>query len=246
MKTIFTLLTSLFMSISVFAADAKPKSMLSVRSAGNEDIRVVLDGKRFEPNDNALIIQNLESGSHSIKVYRQRSTGYYTILGKRYELLYNTTINIRNKTHVLISIDRNGRTTMQESSLRNGRGNNDWYDGRDYNYDRDGQWGDYDTNNGYARAMDSREFSRVLQSMEREWRESNKIKSATQIAKANNLSTSQVVQLVQLFNMEEYKLELAKVAYANTIDKQNYSRVSDLLSFSSSKTELSRFIRNSR
>jgi len=234
------------MSISVFAADAKPKSMLSVRSAGNEDIRVVLDGKRFEPNDNALIIQNLESGSHSIKVYRQRSTGYYTILGKRYELLYNTMINIRNKTHVLISIDRNGRTTMQESSLRNGRGNNDWYDGRDYNYDRDGQWGDYDSNNGYARAMDSREFSRVLQSMDKEWRESNKIKSATQVAKANNLSTSQVVQLMQLFNMEEYKLELAKVAYANTIDKQNYSRVSDLLSFSSSKTELSRFIRNSR
>lgn len=253
MKTIFTLLASLFLGVAVFAADAKPKSMLTIRSVDNADIRVVIDGRRFEPNGNAMMIRDLESGRHNIKVYRSRSTGRINIFGARYELVYNNNLTVRPKTHTRISIDRNGRTSIDERRIAgnsNGRGNRDrdidWEGDRDFNYDRDGQWGDYDDNNGYDRGMDDREFSRVLQSIEKEWLESNKIKSAIQIVKTNSVTSAQVRQMMQLFGFENNKLELAKQSYANTVDKRNFGVVNDLFSFSSSKEDLARYIRNFR
>ena len=71
MKTIFTLVASLFMSMAVFAAE-KPKSILTIKSVDNADIRVVLDGKRFDPNDNAIMFGSIDAGPHDIKIFRQR------------------------------------------------------------------------------------------------------------------------------------------------------------------------------
>ena len=90
--------------------------------------------------------------------------------------------------------------------------------------------------------MNDREFKSVLQAIEKEWLESNKFKSASQIVKSNSLSTAQVEQILLLFSFENNKLELAKQAYANTVDKGNYSMLFDLFSLSSSKTELQRYI----
>ena len=49
-----------------------------------------------------------------------------------------------------------------------------------------------------------------------------------------------------LFVFESNKLEVAKSAYRKTVDKQNYYQLNDALTFSSSKEELARFIRESR
>lgn len=253
MKTFFTLLTSLFMSIAVFAA-AKPQSLLTIKSADNSDIRVVLDGKRFEPNDNSIMLRGIDDGRHTIKVFKQKRNGFFNMTGKRYELVYNTSINVRKRTHLFITIERNGRISMQENKIKKDWDSQDhtWDNGRydrndrDYDFDRDGQWGDYDNHEGYASGMNDREFVSVLQAIEKEWLESNKLKSASQIVKMNSLSTAQVEQLLLLFSFESNKLELAKQAYANTVDKRNYSRLYDVFSFNSSKTELERYIRRSR
>lgn len=250
MKTIFTLLASLIMSVSLFAADAKPKSALAVKSADYSDVRVVLDGKRFESNSNSITIQDLNSGVHTVKVYREKSNGILGLFGKGYEMVYNTALNIKAGTLVQITVDRSGRTSITETRMNNGR--NDWDRGRDYgrdrdfSFDRDGQWGDYDQGYGYERAMNDREFSSVLQSISKEWLESNKLKSATQIVRTNNLSAAQVKQLVLMFSFESNKLELAKEAYRNTVDKQNYYMINDVFSFNSSKDDLARYIRNFR
>jgi len=86
----------------------------------------------------------------------------------------------------------------------------------------------------------------VLKQIDKEWLESNKLKSALQIVKANTVSAAQVKELLLLFSFENNKLELAKQAYASTVDKKNYDMVFDVFSFSNSKTELSRYIRNYR
>ena len=82
------------MSIAVFAA-AKPQSILTINSADNADIRVVLDGKRFEPNDNAIMLRGIDDGHHTIKVFKQKRNGIFNMTGKRYELVYNTSINVK-------------------------------------------------------------------------------------------------------------------------------------------------------
>jgi hypothetical protein len=280
MKTIFTLLASMIMSIAVLAAPldkgaGHKRSMLTVKSFDNGDIRVVLDGRRFEPGDNSLMIRELESGYHTIKIYRQRNAGSFSIFGRRYEMVYNTSLMIRPKTQVRILIDRFGRTTIDERKIQgsyydrddrdrgrdnDGRGrdndwnggkdgrdrNNDWDDDHSYDFDRDGKMGDYDTNYGYEKGMSSREFNQVLQSIDKEWLETNKLKSATQIVKTNSLTAAQVKQLVHLFGFESNKVDLAKQAYATTVDKKNYFIINDEFSFIGSRDELARYIRNFR
>ena len=241
MKKIFTLFASSLLAVAVFATGVKPTSMLTITSAGQEEIRVVMDGKTFEPNNNSVIIENINTGTHDIAVYRQKKNGFATFFGKKYEMLYNTTFNVRNRTHVVINIDRKGRVTTQETKLtRIGNGNGG------YGNDNNGQWDDYDTHEGYASGMNDREFTRVIQSIQKEWLESNKLKSASQIAKTSAMSASQVRQLVLLFDIESNKLEIAKQAYGNTVDKRNYNIVSDLFNYSSSKATLDRYIRNYR
>ena len=166
MKTFFTLLTSLFMSIAVFAAPKPQSGILTIKSADNSDIRVILDGKRFEPNDNAIMLRGIDDGYHTIKVFKQKNSGFFNLAGKRYELVYNTSINLKRRTHLQITIERNGRISMNETKLKRdwARQDRDWDNGnygKGYDYDHDGQWGDYDSHEGYAGGMNDREFKTV-------------------------------------------------------------------------------------
>ncbi len=240
MKTIFTLFVSLFMSIAVFAA-ARPSSILTVKAADNADIRVILDGKRFEPHDNAIMFGSMEPGRHSIKIFKQRSNGWFNLKGGNYELVYNTTVDLKRRTHLFITVERSGRISMQENRLK--RASDRDYDRKDdRENDYNGQWGDHDSHDGYASGMSDREFRQVLKSISNEWLETNKFKSASQIVKTNSLTTAQVEQVLLLFSFENNKLELAKQAYMNTVDKKNYSMLFDVFSYSSSKRDLERYI----
>ncbi len=302
MKTIFTLLSSLILSIAVFAGN-HPKTSLIIKSSDQNDIRVVIDGQRFEPNDYHLSIRDMRPGYHTVKIYRERNTGLFTIFGQRYDMVFNNSIMMRPNSNLMIVIDNYGRARMIDSRSRGGREyainsrdlNHDHdydfgkgrnygdYDERDHNYnERDSRWGDIDHNerngqigrdrkwdnhtqdshegridnrdgrgyndngyndNGYNRAMSDFEFNRVLSSIEDEWRENNKSKSASQIISTNYLTTAQVKEMLQLFSTENIKLELAKQAYSKTVDQKNYFMINEVFSFNSSKDELTRFIR---
>jgi hypothetical protein len=267
MKKISTLLASFVLSIGLFAATAKPKSTLTIQSVDRTAIKVVIDGRRFEPNDNIMRIQGLETGSHQVKIYRQKNNGLFSILGSRYEVIFNSAVSVQPRSNVMINIDRFGRANVSDN--RQGGWNNRNWDRNDdidfdrgnrsgdysndrgnrsgdYSNDRGGRYGDNDNNYGYNNVMTSQEFQQVLRSIDREWLESNKMKSASHIVASNNLTSAQVKQMVMLFGIESNKLDLAKQAYKNTVDKRNYDIVSDAFNFNSSKDELARFIRNIR
>lgn len=254
MKTIFTLFASFLVTLVVSAAP--PKSTLTIQSVDRADVRVVIDGRRFEPNDNYLRIRGLEAGYHTIRIYRQKNTGLFSILGKKYEVVFNGSVNVKPRSNIMIAVDRMGRATITDSRI-NARDDRRWdknhdfdfdrgNDYGDYRNDRDGQWGNYDNHYGYESGMNDRDFSRIMQSIRNEWLESNKLRTATQVVATNKMTTAQVKQLVMLFGLESNKLTLAKQAYANTVDKRNYSMINDAFSFNSSKDELARFIRISR
>jgi hypothetical protein len=265
MKKISTLLASFVLSIGLFAATAKPKSTLTIQSSDRTAIKVVIDGRRFEPNNNTMRIQGLEAGSHQVKIYRQKNNGLFSILGSRYEVIFNSAVSVKPRSNVMINIDRFGRALVSDNR-QGGWNNRDWDRNNDYDRDNDfdfdrgnragdysndrgdrgGRYGDYDNNYGYNNVMTSQEFQQVLQSIDREWLESNKMKSASQIVHTNNLTSAQVKQMVMLFGIESNKLDLAKQAYTNTVDKRNYGIVNDAFNFNSSKDELARFIRNIR
>lgn len=278
MKKIFTLFSAVLMSIAVFAAAPKAKTMLTIQSLNRGDLKVVIDGRRFEPNDNFMRVQGLQAGYHTIAIYKEKTGGYFNLFGKRFERVFSSSVTLRNRTNLQIIVDRNGRTSIRESKFdgwNNGNGRNnrvgdrnynggdiqiwgeDYKQGRDFEYDRDGRQGDFGWNDrggddrGYndriGSGMNDREFSRVLEAMDREWLESNKMKSASQIISTNSLTSVQVKQMLQQFQMENNKVDLAKQAYGKTVDQRNFmATISDVFSFSTSRDELARYIRNFR
>jgi len=272
MKKIYTLISSFFFAISLMAAGAHPMAgKLTIRSFDNDDIKVVIDGKRFDPRFNSMMLDNLRPGFHQIKVFKERDR-FINIFGhRRYDVVYNATINVRPRTHTLISIDRFNRSKVEVITLygySRGKGNaygknkgnrySDWDENdHQFDFDRDGRQGRqeddwYDDDRGYRdhgrfmTPISDREFSQVLQSLSREWFENDKMSKARQVVDGNLFTSAQVKQLVQMFSIESNKLELAKYAYANTIDKQNYYVVDDAFSMSRSKRELDDYERRSR
>lgn len=253
MKTIFTLLVGSLFSLAALATDFRSSQLtITVQDRGN--YKVIVDGKKFESYGSSVIIKNVESGYHTVTISKFKFNPLFGILGMRTEVLYNSTIQVRPNTFISLTVDRFGKAFIDEQKIRgNGRGrdDDDYYDdrgnGRDKEWkDRDDRNNGYGQYNAYVNVMSNVEFQRVLDCIDKEWFETNKMKSASQIIATNYFTSFQVKQMLQLFGFESNKLELAKQAYSKTVDKQNYQCVAEMLMFRSSKEELARFISTCR
>jgi len=90
--------------------------------------------------------------------------------------------------------------------------------------------------------MSNQELNAVMRAIQNESFSSDKLAIARQAVMFQNVKANQVVEMGSLFSFESDRLEFAKMAYKNTIDKQNYYLVNSIFHFSSSKRELNNFI----
>lgn len=67
---------------------------------------------------------------------------------------------------------------------------------------------------------------------------------AEQVANGNYLSSNQVFEIMQLFRFESTKLEFAKFAYKNVVDKNNYYLVNNAFGLERSIQDLNYYIQN--
>jgi hypothetical protein len=242
MKTISTLFTSLLFSAVVFGADARHSSMITVKSSSQRDIQVVIDGKTFTSGKNIVIVGDVNPGYHSVTVYRESRFFNHDM-----EQVYSGSVAVKPGADVQITIGRRGRADI--AYQKKDSGNDDWaFDrpatpnprsGNDYS-----RWEDNKSYSSYASPISDREFNQVMNSMQKEWFENNRMKSASYIISGNFFTADQVKDMISIFSSEDNKLELAKQAYSKTLDKENYSCVMNALDYKSSKEELARFIRN--
>jgi hypothetical protein len=87
------------------------------------------------------------------------------------------------------------------------------------------------------------DYNQIKASIEKERFANTKVTIAKQALKTKKCFTvEQIMGILQLFAFEDNKLELAKFAYDYCTDRENYYRVSDVFTFSSSKEELIRFL----
>ena len=115
----------------------------------------------------------------------------------------------------------------------------EWYNDEDDYYDHEGWDNSMDK-------MSVREFEQLKESLRKEWFENNRLTSVKYILEKSHFTSAQIKDLMLLFTFENNRLEIAKAAYRKTIDKENYYLLNEALTFSSSKQELARFIRESR
>lgn len=239
MKRIFTLLLSSLFSLSLLAADANRLSVSTVSK--NMELTIEIDGRYIPMKNNAITIRNLSEGYHQIKIYAEKKkngngNGHaYGNKGKL-DVIYNNSVFIKRGFHLDITVNRFGKPLVDERRMDR---DDEWF-GDDDDY-FDGGW-----DNDFRNAISAREFDQVKLSLSKEWYEVNRLKSAKFIIDQNNFTTAQVKELMLLFTFENNRLDIAKYAYKKTIDRRSFFQVNDALSFSSSKDELARYIRDFR
>lgn len=235
MKKICTLSASILFTAMVFA-----QSRLSITATGNSDLRIMIDGKKYTPGNNTLMLGNINSGLHNIKIYRaanNRNRSQYGYRNGRYELVYNGNVYLKPHYHTDITVNRFGKTFVDEQlagNMYHDETDNDWTV-----YDNDRQMDNYG-----RRAMDNAAFQQFKQSCEKEPFDNTRMKIARQFMPMNYFTTAQVKELLGIFSFENNKLDMAKYAYDYTVDKANYYVVNDAFSFSNSKEALMDYIKN--
>lgn len=263
MNKVYFFVFALLLSTTVFAE--RPRSgRLTIATYDNAAIRVEIDGRRYSERDNTIRINNINPGHHSIQVYRSAGRSNDVFGRSRDRLIYSTSLYVKPEHQVDIYIDRSGRADVRERDLnRKGRNNrnkdwdrdNDrwddyekWEDNRGNNdkWDRNDDRYDRNDRNDYGRAVSYESFQSMKQSLRRESFDNSRLTLAKQMMERNNFEAAQVREMLQFFSFESNRLELAKHAYRNTVDKRNYHVIYDMFSFSSSKDELSRYISSFR
>ncbi|MEO7983629.1 MAG: DUF4476 domain-containing protein [Bacteroidota bacterium] len=233
MKKFSTLLLSSLFSLSLLAYDG---SRLSISSPGTStEMKIEVDGRPFSMKNNSLTLSYLQEGRHNVKIYRDKKRNGFGF-GKREDVIYQSNIFLKKGFHLDIMVNRFGKVMTDEHLIDV---NDDWYNDSDDSYDsNNGGWSGNNSN-----IMNARDFETVKDQLRKEWFENNRMISVKVIIDKSNFTTQQVKELMLLFTFEQNRLEVAEHAYCKTVDQQNYFQLNEVLSFTSSKEDLARFIR---
>ncbi len=211
MKHISIFLMSFLTAFSINAQQNISAVTISVNSARTPQITI--DGREYNPNNSTA------DNKTTISVNNLQA-GQHTLLVTRSNQNMNrsdrisTVFNLRPGYDMLIKVNRNGSLELIETKKA----------GISYN----------------RSPMRDADFNTLLKNVKSQ-RSINGRRSA--IANAfnatnNYFSTSQVIQLLQLVNSENFRLELAKSSYRLITDRDNFNQVYDLLNDQSSINEL--------
>jgi hypothetical protein len=182
------------------------------------------------------MISDLDACEHDVTVYQERNNSPVSCFAKKYDVIFKSEVELKPRTNLQIGISDCGDITMNETKFKPRKLGDDW-NGENY----------FEPNNAvnnemYSKAISNTDFSRVLWAISKESFESNRMRSANQIIRTNYLTVEQIKRLLQLFDSEDNKLELAKLAYDKTVDQSNYYSLESLFRFNEDKDELARCI----
>jgi len=218
MKQIALLLAVLVFNLSVQAHTAFTGSTVTITVNGNKNLQLSVDGKGYD------LVSNIATGNKTTVTLTNLESGQHTFLLIRTEQNTNrsdriaTTFNLRYGYDMQVTINGNGSIELIEKK----------------------KIGISDDQS----PMNATNFNRLLQSVRNNRSLSAKralINDAFENT-SNYFSTDQVIQLIQLINAENARLQLAKLSYRSITDRDNFDRVYDLLNSPSSQTELRSYV----
>lgn len=231
-KVIFTLL---LFGAGLSLGFARPHfSELSLSLIDGSVFDMEVNDRPFHGRQQTYTISGLEPGRHFIRVirYEQMFNGRFVVFG-RPSVVFAGFVTIPARTSLTAHIDFNGRFVVtQRMAIRNPRGRG---------WDKDHRFRD-DFDPIARMAMHPREFQRLITVLSGIAFESRRLDVAMQALSTNLVTSFQVRELLSMFNHESNRLDLAKSAYNNTVDPENFFIVNEAFHFSSSIRELNRFI----
>ena len=224
MKSVFTLLIAFLVSVSAFAQN---DGILTI-TLPSDQFTVIVNGRIYDIVGTTVTIDNIRAGEYRIKIYRYNGNAGNVLQSR--EPLYSTFVSVKANYHVDMMINRFGKIYVDEQPLA--RRSSERYEG----------------SSRYHRtfAMSAREFTALKQRVIETRFNDEKMILVKEAGYRNQFSSSQVVELIQQFSFESDKLEVAKLLYRNTVDKNNFYLVYSGFRFGSTKSELEKFIQESR
>jgi len=253
MKKISTLGFGVFFSIASFAAFSPNR--LTVSAEGNTNIKVTIDGNRFDRQTagSSITVENLQPGFHSVSIYQLTDKRFGMFGRKRgddYRLLYTACVNIKPLFATNITINRFGRAQVIEQPIRGiyddrkwgiDRRNDRQYNDRGYDDNRD-RADDYGRANGYGYAISDADFFAAERVMERE-NDNGRLLYAKRLADDNYLSAEQVKELARFFSFDNCRLDFVKYAYNKTVDRTNFRVVCAAFVSGEGRNQVENFLR---
>ena len=177
-------------------------------------IVVLEDGTTIESKRD-FKINRMRAGRNGIQIFKRTYRNYNIF---RDQLIYSGIVRIQPNTKLFTEL--RGRQFLTRRVIAKAR------------------TGNYGTH----RVMHPQQFNQLKRAVRNESFDKNKLRLIEVTARNNNFTSQQLAQLMNLMSFDTYKLTLAKRAYVDIVDPQNYFLVRNQLTFNSYKRQLDEFI----
>ena len=239
-----TLAITFIFSLSVLFTHAKHAlSELNLKLYDNTPFTLVLNNQVYGSPSNNFNLGSLTQGKHYLQVIKQNYNyyGYSTS-----QVIFNGYITVPKSTKVFAMIDFYNRFNIISQvpvfdggnngnghGNGNGNGNGHQHGHGNNNLHHNHYNGTINENPFISVGIPSPTFLQLKFTINNSAFDNNKLQIAIQ-GISYGVSSQQVLELMGLLTFESNKLKLAKMAYAHTIDPQNYYLVNNGFTFSSS------------
>ena len=220
MKQAFILFFGLLTAFSVQAYKDIGGNNLTVNIIGNKNLQVTIDGRDFNLSNSSCL------GNKTTFVLKNLELGQHTLQITRTDLnsmrsgRISASFLLRNYYEMLINVNNNGSLELIEN-LKPGISES-------------------------LLSMNNNEFNNLLRTVKAQ-SGANKRKNTLSNTFDNTdkyFTTSQVIQLLQLINAENFRLQLAKSSYRSVTDRSNFYQLYELLKSQAGKDDLVAYVNN--
>jgi len=213
---LFTLIVLSGLLFSSNAEAQRHNSVFVLRMWDNSMFSVQFDNQYYDAVSNVFRLDPVRPGLHQL-VISQR-IGY----SGQTRIIYRGSINIERNSKVVARVNRYNNLTIEKVVPLG-------------NYNTGGNYSNYTT-------LPALHVPSLQNTINNTPFDSDRRMIAEQAFASHSYYTDQIIHILRMFSFESTKLKLAKFAYQNCVDKENYYIVNNVFSFSSSIRELNNYI----
>ncbi|MFN5324165.1 MAG: DUF4476 domain-containing protein [Bacteroidota bacterium] len=234
MKKALLIIALLFTSAHIHASHAG--SELNIRIMDNSWFTVLMDGQSFNEPVTRFHLDNIMPGRHHLTITKVGSRSHHGMGAIRHHVVFSGFVDIPASSRLKAVVDRANRFRINRieplivhhvpivtspschAPIPAACAPAAQYHMDDYAFD------------GLMGTLRGMHF------------ESSRMSVVRNAVYSNHFSARQVAELMSAMTFDSSRLEVAKLAYGKTVDKENYWLVYDLFTFESSIVELNQYI----
>lgn len=259
MKSSFLILFSLI----VLNTGAIAQSMLKVHLADNSQINVAVDGRYFNKTGTSVTVGDLPAGRHKLAIYTVVRTRY----GRgREEMVYSGKVFTHEGNITIFSYDPyNHEKNEEEQDINSYTQNNPVPPARKPLHNGADTYGnnppqvnnnnnDYNNDNKYIPSpaasptgtLTDVKIDQLKTRVMDKKTDTDRMKLMKDALGGETMTTSQVGNMMDWYNFEDSKVQFAKWAYPNIVDKENFGTLESKLSYQNYVDDLDKFIKENQ